>query len=579
MESETRNCQNCKKDFIIDSEDFNFYEKIKVPPPTFCPECRLIRRMLWRNFRFLSKRICGLCNKKIISMYPEDKVKIVYCTDCWNSDKRNPLLEGRDYDFSKSFFEQFYELQKETPLLFIYHSGFLLRSEYTNYSVDNKDCYLSFSIVGCENVLYSEIIDNSKNSLDCYGGEKLEGCFFNIDCESNYNTHYAINSNKCIDSMFIFDCSNCQNCFLSSNLRNQQYVFKNKKLTKEEYKKEILKFQVNTYSGFNKCNKLFDRMVKDNSIHKYAHIVNSTNATGDYILNSKNIINSFDIKDSENIKNSSRVLMNSKDCLDCCGIASGELNYECTVCSFNTFKNFFCYICLGSRESEYCLNSRNISNCFGCIGLTNAQYCIFNKQYRKEEYFKIIEKIKKQMMELPYISTRKNPSTGLGQVYKYGEFFPIELSPFAYNTCTVKSLLPAKKNEVLNMGYDWEEREKREYNITLDSSEIKDDISNIDDSFIEEIIACPNKGDQNYDCSTGYKILPFELQFYKKNKLPIPRYCPNCRYEQRLKYRNPVRLYLRKCMKEGCTNEFKTSYAPERPETIYCERCYQQEVY
>ena len=39
MQSETKTCQNCKQDFIIESEDFNFYEKIKVPAPTLCPEC------------------------------------------------------------------------------------------------------------------------------------------------------------------------------------------------------------------------------------------------------------------------------------------------------------------------------------------------------------------------------------------------------------------------------------------------------------------------------------------------------------------------------------------------------------
>ena len=31
MKSETRNCQNCKKDFVIEPDDFSFYEKIKVP--------------------------------------------------------------------------------------------------------------------------------------------------------------------------------------------------------------------------------------------------------------------------------------------------------------------------------------------------------------------------------------------------------------------------------------------------------------------------------------------------------------------------------------------------------------------
>jgi RNA polymerase subunit RPABC4/transcription elongation factor Spt4 len=37
---ETKNCQNCKKDFNIEPDDFSFYEKMKVPVPTWCPECR-----------------------------------------------------------------------------------------------------------------------------------------------------------------------------------------------------------------------------------------------------------------------------------------------------------------------------------------------------------------------------------------------------------------------------------------------------------------------------------------------------------------------------------------------------------
>ncbi|MFA6585673.1 MAG: cytochrome C551 [Candidatus Paceibacterota bacterium] len=45
MKSEIKTCQNCKKDFTIEPEDFNFYEKINVPPPTFCPECRMVRRL------------------------------------------------------------------------------------------------------------------------------------------------------------------------------------------------------------------------------------------------------------------------------------------------------------------------------------------------------------------------------------------------------------------------------------------------------------------------------------------------------------------------------------------------------
>ncbi|HBB49640.1 TPA: hypothetical protein DEQ22_01425 [Candidatus Nomurabacteria bacterium] len=57
MQSETKTCQNCKKDFIIEPDDFGFYEKMKVPTPTFCPECRIKRRLNWQGYRIFYKRM------------------------------------------------------------------------------------------------------------------------------------------------------------------------------------------------------------------------------------------------------------------------------------------------------------------------------------------------------------------------------------------------------------------------------------------------------------------------------------------------------------------------------------------
>ncbi|MCX6723092.1 MAG: hypothetical protein NT094_03415 [Candidatus Staskawiczbacteria bacterium] len=110
MESQIKQCQNCKQDFIIEPDDFTFYEKIKVSAPTFCSECRLQRRLTFRNERNLYHHKCGLCDKSIVSMYSSDKPFPVYCHDCWWSDKWSPFSYGRDYDWNKSFFEQFKEL-------------------------------------------------------------------------------------------------------------------------------------------------------------------------------------------------------------------------------------------------------------------------------------------------------------------------------------------------------------------------------------------------------------------------------------------------------------------------------------
>ena len=572
MQSENKICQNCKNGFIVRPDDFSFYKKINVPSPTFCPECRMIRRMLWRNVRSLYKRNCGLCNKSLISMYGQMSNAPVYCRECWNGDVWSPFVYGKEYDFSKNFFVQLKELFNIVPRFYAYHTRSLIRSEFTNFSGDNKDCYLAYSIIDCENILYSEVIDKSKNSMDCYSVQKIDNCSYNIDCEGNYNSHYAIESRSCIDSYFIYDCVNCSNCCLSSNLRNQSYVFKNVKLSKEEYQKAFSELELGKYKGFKKAKDSFDQMLKTETIHRFSQIYNSQNVIGDYIGNSKNVFKSFDVQNSENVAYSVRVLDNTKDSYDLQGVASGELIYESMASSFKTYKNFFCYITLESRECEYSLILKNCSNCFGCVGLTNAKFCIFNKQYSEKEYFEIVDKIKKQMDEMPYIDKKE-------RVFKYGEFFPYDMSPFGYNETNAHDFFNIKKEEAIAKGYPWKDKEKINYQTTVNSSDLPDDVNDTNEDILKEIINCPNNGDQDFQCTSAYRIVPDELQFYKQKNLPLPRFCPNCRHYDRLKYRNPIKLYNRGCMNENCKNVFETTYSPDRPAKIYCEKCYQQKVY
>ncbi len=570
MEYQTENkiCQNCKGDFTIDPEDFVFYDKIKVPAPTFCPECRMVRRMIWRNVRSLFRRNCGSCGQVIISMYKDDGVPVC-CTDCYFGEKYDFLSYAKDYDFSKLFFSQLKELFNTVPRYFAYKSGTLVNSDYTNFTVDNKNSYLSYSIVGCEDILYSEVIDKSKNSMDCYAVVKVDGCYGNIDCDGNYNTHYAVKSQSCIDSYFLYDCANCQNCCLSSNLRNQQYYFNNQKLSKEEYKKAVDDLCLNTNTGIENAKKHFQDEIIKNSIHKFSYSYSNVDATGDYLNHCKNATFAFDAYDVENLKYACRTF-DVKDSMDLQGVGGGELIYDAVGASWGTYKDFFCYLTLGCRDCEYSLNLKNCSDCFACVSLINAKYCIFNKQYDKEKYFELVAKIKSHMMEMPYVDKK-------GRVYKYGEYFPFDMSPFGYNEGNSNDGFPISKDKALQMDYPWHEREKRDYNITMNSSDLPDSIADVSDDILNEIISCPNDGTEEVQCTVAYRITPVELQFYRQKNLPLPLYCPNCRHYARLKYRNPMYLYNRECS-NGCGTAFQTTYAPDRPEKVYCEKCYQKEV-
>src|SRR3990167_9400503 len=162
MNQETKNCQNCKKDFTIESEDFNFYEKIKVPPPTRCFECRQQRRYAWRNERTLYRRNCDLCKKSTVTIYSPNKPYKVYCNECWWGDGWDQASYGRDFDFSRPFFEQFAELQHDVPRMALLNKN-SVNSEYTNHAGDNKNVYLTFGSFYNENIFYSTWVQKSRD--------------------------------------------------------------------------------------------------------------------------------------------------------------------------------------------------------------------------------------------------------------------------------------------------------------------------------------------------------------------------------------------------------------------------------
>ena len=175
-----------------------------------------------------------------------------------------------------------------------------------------------------------------------------------------------------------------------------------------------------------------------------------------------------------------------------------------------------------------------------------------------------------------------------GIEYRYGEYYPIELSYFGYNESCAVEQLSLTKEEALKKGYNWQDKTQRTIGKeTLKPEEIPESINDVSDSILDEILVC-------IDCGRNYKIVQNELNFYRKMKIPISRRCFYCRHEVRLKRRNPFKLWHRQCMCGStsspqttvdhghagqCENEFETSYPPNKPEIVYCEKCYQAEVY
>jgi len=239
-------CTQCGADFEITKEDLDFLERVspiisekkyKIPPQTLCVDCRHQRRQIWRDERVLYKRKCSATGKSIISVYSEDKPFPVYENDYWYSDKWDALSYGRDFDFSRPFFEQFKELMHAVPQL----SRSAVsndNSDYTNQCGWCRNCYLIFEADYDENCLYSSYIYDSKFCMDMTMATKCQLCYESIDCENCYNIKFSQNCKNCSDSWFLKNCIGCKNCYGCVNLRNKEYFFLNEKLDKESYEKK-----------------------------------------------------------------------------------------------------------------------------------------------------------------------------------------------------------------------------------------------------------------------------------------------------------------------------------------------------
>ena len=571
INSETKVCQNCKASFEIDVSDFAFYEKMKVPAPTFCPECRMQRRWTWRNEwkMFRKKDIHG---KEIFSNFHEDSPVKILETAEWYSDSWDPMQYGRDYDFSKPFFGQFKELLYRVPLM----SRSLTRpmnSDYCSNATQPKDCYLTFGLSYVENSAYSIWGSKSKDIFDCHIYNESELCYDCVNVTKCYKTLYSIDCEGCNDIMFCRNCVGCNNCFGCVNLKNKSYYIFNQAYSKEEYIKKLEEFKVTSRTNIEALRKksIEHWMQFPN---KFIHGRHNANVSGDYILNSKDAKNCWRIIGGENIKYCQNFTLGpAKDSYDHSNFGDGsELIYESLIVGDGAYNVLFssqCYVSVANLQ--YCVFCTNSSYLFGCISLRNKQYCIFNKQYTKEEYEKLVPKIIEHMNSMPYIDKK-------GCVYKYGEFFPAEMSPSSYNESFANEFFPLTKKEAEEQGFAWHEQKNKEFNATKSAIELPDDIKDVDDSILKEVISCPHDGNCEHECVGVFRITNQELQFYRKLNIPLPQICQNCRHYARFAWRNPAKLWHRRCMKEGCTNEFETSYAPDRPEIVYCESCYNSEV-
>ncbi len=555
-------CKQCSKTFVITSSDQQFYNQMSVPVPQICSACRMQRRLAWRNERTFYKGGCAKCKKHIVSQFSPEEGLLVYCETCYWNDSWSGQDYARDFDFTRTFGEQFNDLNRAVPHMAMIHTE-SQNCEYTHLAANNKDCYMIIESSNNEQCSYCYWIQRSTNCMDTSftdGGQLL----YETDSATNcYKVFYSQNVSDCMESYFLRNCRNVKNSFGCVNISNKQFYILNEPHTESEYTRYIENLQLNTWSGTQQAKKIFENF-SIKQPRQYAEIRSSENVTGNYLQHANNCREVFHGYDVDNAAYAEHVWRNAKDVMDISTVGiNAELVYDSLNCALDVynirFSNQCWHNCTNVDYSMYC---GSLKDGFGCAGIKSGSLLIFNKSYGQAEY----QTMKNQIIE------------HMKQTGEWGQFLHPRYSPFGYNESAANEMFPSDKTAVTALEYTW--RTQLPYTTGKETIKaIPDDIIEVADTIINEILACT-------DCARNYRITKQELEQYRLLQIPIPQFCPDCRHQQRMSSRNPSQLWQRQCMctqpdhshQGRCLEEFETTYNPDRKELVYCENCYQKEI-
>ena len=500
-------------------------------------------------------------------MYPADAPFPVYDTKVWSSpDAWDGHSYGRDVDFSRPFFEQWGELNAVVP-----HSSrtvleqTLENSDYINFCSYAKNCYLIFDSDRNQDCYYSYTLQDDKDIADCLKVRESELRYECIDCLKCYKCLYCQNVQSSSECIFGYNLSNCTSCFGCVNLKNAEYYWFNEKLSKDEYEKRLAGIDLGRRSVVREWAEKFE-VHKKKFPKQYMHGVNNQDCTGDYLIQSKNAIECYDgfrIEESKHCEGAFLPLKDSYEVFQC-GEDSSRLYYM-ALGGFGSYNvRFSLGIFEGSSGVDYSMYCGSAQNIFGCSNLKKGQHCILNKQYTKDEYDTLRAKLIEHMKE-----------TG-----EWGEFFPPEYSPFAYNTSNAGVFLSLTKEKTLEKGFRWDDSADIKRG---DLVEIPDSIKDIDDSWCDKVLADKDTGQK-------FKYIKQELECYRRLCIPAPDKCFMERHKARMAKRNPKQLWNRTCdcmeathtkhheSSMACKRPFQTTWDPGLGERIYCKECFLEEV-
>ncbi|HBY73517.1 MAG TPA: hypothetical protein DEG44_02370 [Candidatus Kerfeldbacteria bacterium] len=508
------------------------------------------RRLAWRNERVFYSDHCQKCQRPIVSQFSPEEKLIVYCETCYWADGWAGQDYAQDFDFSKTFGEQFNQLNRAVPHMAMIHTK-STNAEYTHLAANNNNSYLLIESSDNENCNYSYWLQNSRDCFDSSFSIKSELLYWSDNLEDCYKVFYSRSSQQCSNSYFLLNCHNVKNSFGCVNLSNQKYCIFNEPKTKVEYEQFIHILQLDTWEGVGRARQLVAEFTLKQP-HKYSEIYEAERSTGNYQHHTKDCQWIFHGYEAEAAHYGEHVWRGARDVMDVNTVGiKAELVYDAINTALNVYQMRFTNQCWHHCNNvDYSMYCGSLQNGFGCVAIKKGQNLIFNKPIGEMEFKNLAQRIQTHMVETK----------------EWGMFLDPKYSLFGYNETIASEQFPLSQAEVQLRGWRWRK--------------------NLPGTFGPLTKPTPNIA-SCHNCAKQYRFISQELAFYKANAIPLPQLCPDCRHRSRMKERNPNYLWQRQCMctqidhqhSGRCATNFETTYSPDRKEIVYCEECYKKEVY
>jgi len=456
-------CALTGEKWLMTEEEIGWYKKFNVPPSCFSHWTRWkLRTAAYTGYQVWYNKDAESGKTIITHIHPASGWKVVEDKVWFQKDYS---FSNLPFDSDRPFFDYIEGLAHQVPVNAYRHFE-EPKNSVDLISLGDVDCYFTVATKALRSYYSADSID-VEDGMEIFLSHNIFRSYNVAHSQNIYDSKVVRESQRCLSSYFIFDCRDCEKCFMSWNQRNKKYLWRNEQLSQEEWEKRMTEIDLFKHSVFYELFDEFKNSVAHEVVWPENFNVKADGCTGEYLMNTVNCQNNYFSEDSVDC-HWMCYGKNSRNCIHADAPWTSDSYYSSVLGNSQGCK--FCWILVRCQNCEYCLNCFDCENCFGCVGLRRKKFHIFNRAYSEREYWQKVDELKCKMLDRG----------------EYGEIFPIRFCQGYIPNSGFGWVFGMKMDEIkIFKPRQFDPADADAYGPLWDKPELFQDITTLPDTFAE----------------------------------------------------------------------------------------------